>query len=441
MLKQFRASLGVKIIVLLGIILVIVFSIITYLNFVTQKKILLDRGLKQANALGDSILTGIRYPMLEGDQDIIQYHFDNFRDLTGIKSISLLDNQGIIKRSTDIDMLEKKGLSPVTLKALIGREAHGIEEWKQSKRQVFTEAIPIFNEQQCMNCHGDEQKILGVLNISLDWQPVVDSIESAKNLSIIIALIGLVVISMPVIFILLKFIIQPNYIIENGLKKVSEGDLQYKLPVEGKDEIARVSKMFNQMTRDISNFVSREKELRYAEQLKSRELAESLSLINATFESTADGILVVDNNGIIRRYNRKFLDIWNIPEASLKKGQEDDIIAEAFQQVENLEQFKQKVEAIYLQPNSISFDILKFKNGKIVERESKPQKVGSVTVGRVWSFRDITEQNNTEQALKNKMQELETFNRFVVGREIKMKELKEEIADLKDQLLKDKPLE
>ena len=49
------------------------------------------------------------------------------------------------------------------------------------------------------------------------------------------------------------------------------------------------------------------------------ELSQTLSLLTATLDSTADGILVVDNDGIITGFNRRFSEIWRIPEDSLSR--------------------------------------------------------------------------------------------------------------------------
>src|SRR2546430_9016636 len=49
-----------------------------------------------------------------------------------------------------------------------------------------------------------------------------------------------------------------------------------------------------------------------------RDLRETLSLLNATFEATADGILVVDLAGHILSFNRKFAELWRIPDSILE---------------------------------------------------------------------------------------------------------------------------
>ncbi len=68
--------------------------------------------------------------------------------------------------------------------------------------------------------------------------------------------------------------------------------------------------------------------------------------------------------------------------------------------LEDADDFLNKVFDLYATPETSSFDILKFKNGKIIERYSIPQYIDSKVVGRVWSFRDVTKQKIAELALK-----------------------------------------
>ena len=43
----------------------------------------------------------------------------------------------------------------------------------------------------------------------------------------------------------------------------------------------------------------------------------SLSLLNASLESTDDGILIINNNGYITKWNQRFLEIWGITDEEI----------------------------------------------------------------------------------------------------------------------------
>jgi diguanylate cyclase (GGDEF)-like protein/PAS domain S-box-containing protein len=129
------------------------------------------------------------------------------------------------------------------------------------------------------------------------------------------------------------------------------------------------------------------------------EIHDGLSLLNATLNATADGILVVDREGQIRSFNRQFVEMWNVPESILDSG--DDAAALNFvqSQLKDPDAFLAKVQDLYAQPEVNSHDLIEFRDGRTVERSSQPQWVDGVPVGRVWSFNDITERVRLEQEL------------------------------------------
>ena len=122
------------------------------------------------------------------------------------------------------------------------------------------------------------------------------------------------------------------------------------------------------------------------------ELEKTLSLIGATLESTADGILLVDLEGKILRYNQKFKYLWRIPDEILDQGNDNMALQYILDQLKNPELFLAKVKELYATPYAESTDLIYFKSGRILERYSQPQLIEGKSVGRVWSFRDITEQ-------------------------------------------------
>ena len=126
----------------------------------------------------------------------------------------------------------------------------------------------------------------------------------------------------------------------------------------------------------------------------------TLSLLHATLESTNDGILVVNTDAEMTGYNQKFAKMWDMPEDLLAQEKREKLVEYVIPQLKNAGTFLNNLKEIYTQPNEESFDVLELKDGRIFERYSKPQKVGEAVVGRVWSFRDVTERVQDEK-IKN----------------------------------------
>jgi diguanylate cyclase (GGDEF)-like protein/PAS domain S-box-containing protein len=129
-------------------------------------------------------------------------------------------------------------------------------------------------------------------------------------------------------------------------------------------------------------------------------IEKSLSLLSTTLESSSDAMLVVDLNNIWVLYNQKFIDLWHITDEIIAAKDDNAALLYVLNQLEDAAGFLHKVQELYHTPAASSFDIIHFKQGKIVERYSIPQRVNGEVVGRVWSFRDITERAQAERALQ-----------------------------------------
>jgi signal transduction histidine kinase/ActR/RegA family two-component response regulator len=138
------------------------------------------------------------------------------------------------------------------------------------------------------------------------------------------------------------------------------------------------------------------------------DLQKTVSLLNATLESTTDGILVVDKEGkTILLFNDQFLDLWHVPKELVQKINEthDDrpLLTYVTSQLKDPILFFEKVKALYHHPSAESFDTLKLVDERIFERYSKPQLLDGKYYGRVWSFRDVTEKKKAESELIKSM--------------------------------------
>jgi PAS domain S-box-containing protein len=140
---------------------------------------------------------------------------------------------------------------------------------------------------------------------------------------------------------------------------------------------------------------------------KTAELAQSLSMMRATLESTFDGILVTDHAGKVTGFNEKYLEMFRVPHSIIHTADHEALVQFISTQVQDSGRFLDEMRAVYVSDPEESFDLLEFADGRIYERFSKIQRVGEERVGRVWTFRDITERRRAESAVLEGAQRLQ----------------------------------
>ena len=130
------------------------------------------------------------------------------------------------------------------------------------------------------------------------------------------------------------------------------------------------------------------------------ELERIVADLRATLESTADGILVVDNDGAVRSYNRRFAELWSVPEELLIKRNDSAMYVHLASRVEELALYEAQLLRMDQDPLSQSTDLIKLRSGRMIERVTLPQFSRGKPTGRVFSFRDITQQVSAETRLR-----------------------------------------
>jgi PAS domain S-box-containing protein len=139
------------------------------------------------------------------------------------------------------------------------------------------------------------------------------------------------------------------------------------------------------------------------------KIKHTLSLLKASLESTSEGILVVDNSGKVTLHNKKFQDMWRIPDNLLAEGSDKSFLDYILGQLKEPDAFIKKVNELYASPDKESYDILEFKDGKIFRRYSQAQKIDGEAVGRVWSFRDVTDRERAEKTIREYQKKTEAL--------------------------------
>ncbi len=132
---------------------------------------------------------------------------------------------------------------------------------------------------------------------------------------------------------------------------------------------------------------------------KQASLQKSLSILQAALDSSTDAILVVDLFGKIATFNPQFMRIWGIPAGSLQIGDDEKSLSYALKLLKDPPAFLSRIEEIYKNPKQRHASELEFKDGRFIESYCQPQYLDGQPAGRVWSFRDITEQKTSRKRL------------------------------------------
>jgi PAS domain S-box-containing protein len=80
------------------------------------------------------------------------------------------------------------------------------------------------------------------------------------------------------------------------------------------------------------------------------QLAQSVSLLRATIESSGSGILVVDMAGKIATFNNRFLEMWRIPAELVAQNDDQVILKVVLEQLLEPEAFRRRIEELYQRP-------------------------------------------------------------------------------------------
>jgi PAS domain S-box-containing protein len=124
-------------------------------------------------------------------------------------------------------------------------------------------------------------------------------------------------------------------------------------------------------------------------------LEETSSLLRATIDSTVEGILVIDLEGRMVLSNQRFTEMWRLP-PTLNLREEGKAINSVLDELVEPEAFLARLHELRARPEAESFDVVRFKDGRIVERTSRPHRTEHGIIGRVWSFRDVTDHHRAE---------------------------------------------
>jgi diguanylate cyclase (GGDEF)-like protein len=126
-----------------------------------------------------------------------------------------------------------------------------------------------------------------------------------------------------------------------------------------------------------------------------------ISQLRSALEAAADGILLVDKAGRILVMNQRFAALWQIPEALLWAQDAEAIFKQMGESAADPEGYRRRLEEIALHPDLESADVVELRDGRVLERKSSPARDGELSVGRVFSFADVTRLRRYQMELEH----------------------------------------
>ena len=250
--------------------------------------------------------------------------------------------------------------------------------------------------------HGDE--VIGTVHVESSSTLLYDRLERYVVIIGAVFLLALLV-AMFLSARLQKLISGPVLELVQTTRSITEKkDYSMRATVRGDDELSALVNGFNEM---LSQIQMRDTELQKAKdvlenrvQERTQELVNSLSLVQSTLEATADGILVIAQNGKVTDFNDQFSRMWRISLDVVQSRDEKRLLEAVLQQLKHPDQFLAKIKELRANPQMESFDVLELIDDRIFEAGARPRQIGSQYAGRVWSFRDVTEQRRAETILR-----------------------------------------
>lgn len=133
---------------------------------------------------------------------------------------------------------------------------------------------------------------------------------------------------------------------------------------------------------------------------EAQEQATTIALLQAALDAATEGLLVVGRDGRVTAWNRRFVEMVDIPADALAARSRERVIACVLAQVASPDALRERVRWLDEHPEDEGHDLVRFRDGRMVEWHCRPQRLGGAVTGRVWSLRDVTERHRVEAELR-----------------------------------------
>jgi two-component system NtrC family sensor kinase len=257
--------LGLKFFIALFLVMSVGLATFTYLNVKSEADALLEQVKLAALRTTDLIKESTHYSMLINRKEDIHQIFENFSQMPGFEAIRIYDKKGEVifttlpeeastKVTINSEACQVCHRYPEPLKALETEERHRIITAPDGHR-ILALINPIENEPACYGsgCHLDPEDkfILGVLDVQMSLAAVDADIAHNRRQTILASVVLVVSVLLVTGLLIWTLIRAPVRKLTAGTRAIAEGNLDYTIPLDQKDEIGELANSFNSMTLEL----------------------------------------------------------------------------------------------------------------------------------------------------------------------------------------------
>lgn len=307
--------------------------------------------------ISDSYISSITDSLWDFDEYNVRMQLKGILKLSGIHFCSILDDEGIF--------------------------GSDISEGDPELSRELTRRYPL----NYRNNH------IGTLIVAGNFDHINSDLLRTSIVIFVSSGLLVMICSMIIMFLNNNILFRHFSVISNYTEKLNLNHLDKPLVLKRKekqDELTQIVNAINGMRLRIRHDMEERQSMQ-------EQLEYSHNVLKAQQEASWEGILVVDEKGHVLSRNQKFNEIWQFDASMAETDSDDLLIQHVLSLLKDPEKFQARIKYLYENKNEKSEDIIPFKDGRMIERRSSPiYGEGQTYFGRVWYFRDISQQLEAE---------------------------------------------
>lgn len=260
-------KIGFRLIFVVAFTTLVIIGVFAYFNVKSQSSSLISEVERHANQLGETVVSSTRFDMMLNQRDRIQQTINSIGTQPQIRDVRIINKFGEIIYSSDSTninkMVDKRTESCYAchaedkpLEQISITERTRIFRVHPDSNRVIGIITPIYNEKSCWqsecHAHPEDQKVLGVLDVSISLAEVDNAILNSEWKIVGFSIVAILAVGLLIAFFIRRWVSRPVNDLLNGTLQVSQGNLNYTIKEMGDDEIGKLGTSFNNMTKKLA---------------------------------------------------------------------------------------------------------------------------------------------------------------------------------------------